>query len=222
MTERCDVLILAAFAPELAPFKALIGEGRSGEVAGLHVAAKPVGIGLVSAATGAAARVDAVQPRAVVLVGTCGAYPGGPLQVGDVVVARSVSLIDPLVEEGRAAFPEPMSERIETHRAMSAALGASGAPNADVATTLALTTDDALAKKLGLATETDVEHLEAYAVASACASLNVPFAAVLGVANIVGSEGRAQWRREHPSVSDKVAQRVARWLQAGAAGVPHK
>jgi len=222
VTERCDVLLVASYAAELAGFRNLIGDGPVGEVAGLKVIAKPVGIGLVSASTGSTARIEAVEPRAVVLVGTCGAYPGAPFSPNDVVVVRVVSLVDPLVEEGRAAFPDPMSERIDAHAAMRAALAASGSPLADVATTLAITTDDALAEQLGQATGADVEQLETYGVASACASLNVPFACVLGVTNVVGSGGRSQWRDTHVTAAEAACRCVAHWLHAGAAGVPHR
>jgi len=59
-------------------------------------------------------------------------------------------------------------------------------------------------------------------VASACAALNVPFAAALGVANVVGSQGRAQWKSGHVVAGEKVSRLVSHWLQAGAAGVPHR
>ena len=241
----CDLLIVAAFAPELEGLEPLLGEGMQADVGGLSFCAKPIGIGLISAASGAASRVEAAKPRAVALIGTCGAYPRGGLDgsssggsgrsssdrasparrylaMGDVVVGKSVFLVDASVAAGKAAFPEPMSTQIDPHPALTAALSVSGAPRVNIATTLAITTDDALAAHLGQATDTAVEHLEAFAVGTACAALDVPYAVVLGVANIVGSKGRAQWRTGHRAAAEAAASYIARWVQAGGAGVPHR
>ena len=62
--------------PELAALSAELGESRTATVGGRRVAARVAGIGLVAAAVGATAHLDALKPRAVVLVGTCGAYRG--------------------------------------------------------------------------------------------------------------------------------------------------
>jgi futalosine hydrolase len=222
LTQRCDLLIVAAFAPELIAFQGLLGSAMQATVGGLLVAARPVGIGLVSAATGTATRLAAAEPRAVVLVGTCGAYPDRGLSVGDVVVGRSILLVEPAVVDEEAAFPEPMSARVEAHPAMSAAIGASGGRAEDIGTTLAVTTSDALAARLGRVTGAAVEHLEGFAVATACAARHIPFAAVLGVANAVGSMGRDQWRQHHAAAGLAAGSFIARWIQAGASGVPYR
>jgi futalosine hydrolase len=221
-TQPCDLLIVAAFAPELVALQALLGPAMQAKVGGLVVAARPVGIGLVSAATGTATRLALGTPRAVVMVGTCGAYPDRGLSVGDVVIARSVLLVEPAVVDEEAAFPDPMSARVEAHAAMSAAIAASGGRVEDIGTTLAVTTSDALAARLGRESGASVEHLEAFAVATACAAHNIPFAAVLGVANAVGSLGREQWRAHHAAAGNAAGKFVARWAQAGAAGVPYR
>jgi futalosine hydrolase len=218
--ERCDVLLVAAFAPELDGLQSILGGAMRAEVGGLLVFARPVGIGLVAAASGTATRLEAHAPHAVVLIGTCGAYPGSGLAIGDIALARTVSLVEPAVLEGRAAFPEPMSARVDPHAAMTAAIATAGGALVDVATTLAVTTDDALAALLGR--RGAVEHLEAFAVGIACAAKNVPFAAALGVANVVGTRGRSQWRENHASAGHGAATFIAHWIQAGAAGVPHR
>jgi len=216
-----DLLVVAAYAPELVGFEGLLGATMSAPVGALVVHARPVGIGLVSAATGMAARLADARPRAVVLVGTCGAYPESGLAIGDVVVARKILLVDSAVVDEEAAFPEPMSAEVGTHPAMSAAIAASGGRVADVGTTLAVTTSDALAARLGRVSGALVEHLEAFAVTTACAARGVPFACVLGVANAVGSLGREQWRSHHAVAAQAAGSFVARWIQAGAAGVPY-
>ncbi len=60
-----------------------------------------------------------------------------------------------------------------------------------------MTTDDAVALALAAATGAQVEHLEAFAVARACADAGVPFGAVFCVANTVGARGRDEWRANH-------------------------
>jgi nucleoside phosphorylase len=217
----CDVLVAGAFAPELAPFRPRLGDGLAATLGRTRVVAKAVGIGLVNAAVGTATRLPSLCPRAVVLVGTCGAYGGTPILRGTAVVARKVRLVDTASCEGRAAIPDPMTTSIDASAPIVQGLSAAaaGALVVDVATTLAVTTDDPLAARVAHASTTQVEHLEAFAVASACAAFGVPFAAVLGVANAVGSRGRDEWRTGHRAAADAAAAVVLRWLDGGAAGV---
>ncbi len=217
----CDLLVLAAFPPELAPLRGVLGDGLRRSFGGHDVAAETVGIGLATAAAGAAMRLVAYRPRGVVLVGTCGSY-GGSVALGAVAVARRIALADPAVARGEAAYPEPMSTEVLADRALGDALcgnGAHGGQLADVATTLAVTTDDALASRLAVATSCQVEHLEAYGVAAACAAHGVPFAAALGVANGVGARGREEWRQGHRPASAAAIAVLVAWMQAGAPGL---
>jgi futalosine hydrolase len=220
--ESCDLLVVSAFAPELQGLRALLGPALRAQVGGLTVAARPVGIGLVAAACGLATRLARTQPRAVVLVGTCGAYPGKGLQIHDIVVGRSILLLEPAVLDEEAAFPEPMSARVEAHSAMSAAVASAGARVCDVGTTVAVTTSDALALRLGRDPNVAVEHLEAFAVATVCAMQRIPFVVALAVANAVGANGRSEWRAEQADASSVVGRFVSGWIQAGAAGVPYQ
>jgi nucleoside phosphorylase len=93
-----------------------------------------------------------------------------------------------------------------------------------VATTLAITTDDAVAVRAARATTSHVEHLEAYGVAAACAARGVPFAAALGVANYVGARAREEWRAHHRTSASAAVDAVLRCLDdwpslgAGSAG----
>jgi nucleoside phosphorylase len=136
--------------------------------------------------------------------------------VNDVVVARAILLVEPAVEEGRAALPGVIARSLDTDERLRAALVSSGAPVADVATTLGITTDDGLAATLARLTGATVEHLEAYAVALACAQHGIPFVAALGVANVVGSGGRAGWLANHEAASKSVNALIAAWIRKGA------
>ncbi len=173
------------------------------------------------AAAGAATRLAALRPRGVVLVGTCGAF-GEALALGAVAVANRLVLAEPAVARGEAAYPEPMSIELCADRALGEGLVASshgGAKRVDLATTLAVTTDDPLATRLAAFTSCQAEHLEAYGVAAACAAHGVPFITALGVANRVGSSGRAEWRQNHRTASAAAIDVLVAWIGAGAPGL---
>jgi len=216
----CDVLILGAFHPELAPLRPLLGDSMRARVGGLDVAARVVGIGLAMAAVGAAMQLAELPPRFVVLVGTCGLYratrgEGEELSIGDVAVPARLRLTAPCVVDGLAQFPEPMSVALDAHRATVEGLLRAGGKRGDLATTPAITVDDAAAARVAVATGARVEHLEAHGVATACAARGVPFAAALGVANDVGSAAREQWRAHHRAAAAAAIAIVTRWMQGG-------
>lgn len=214
----CDVLVLAAFHPELAPLRGLLGEGMRARVGALEVLARAVGIGLPAAAVGTSTVLAEVTPRVAVMVGTCGAYVRSGLSTADVVVARRLRFGTPGVAEGLAEFPDPMSIETSANEELVAALARSGGKVADVLTTPAVTVDDAAAERLASWGGAQAEHLEAYGAAVACASRGIPFTAVLGVANSVGSRARDEWRANHRRAAAAAAEVVTRWLQAGAPG----
>jgi futalosine hydrolase len=209
----CDVLVLAAFSGELAPLAPLLGDGMDGRVGARRVVARVAGIGLPAAAAAAAIQIRTLWPSAVVAIGTCGAYPGSGLAIGDVVVARRLHLVDPCALRGESEYPDPMPVASESDGTMTGSIRRAVAiPLADVATTLAITVDDALAAAVARRTGAAVEHLEAYGIAVACALSGVPFGAVLGVANGVGSRARSEWRLHHRDVEHAVASVLSRWL----------
>lgn len=201
---RPGIVLLAAFAPEL-------------EAAPRALPRALVGVGLVSSALGAARLLADRKPSAAILLGTCGAYAGSGLSIGDVVVAERTCLADAGQAESRAAILLPMREPVELDRALREKLGA-GARLVSVATTLAVTTDDALAESLARSSGCAVEHLEAYAVARAFADAAVPLAIVLGVANDVGSRGREQWAANHRSAAAAAVRHALTSLSLTADG----
>ena len=213
--DALDILLVAAFEPELAPLRAPIASLTP--ALARTIALRAVGIGLAAAAAGAGAALAVARPGAVVLLGTCGAYRESGLAVGEVVVARSVCLVDPAAIAGRSQFPEPMTTSLVVDTPLGDAL-ARGAKRVRIATTLAITVDDAAAAQIAETTGSQAEHLEAHGVAAACAAHQVTFAAVLGVANLVGTSARAEWREHHREAEEAAARHVLAWLEAGAEG----
>jgi len=164
----------------------------------------PVGIGSVVAAAGAMHLLHQDPPDAVLLIGTCGAYPGGA-GIGDVVVASRVGFASGVAALGLGYTPRPPAP-VTCDPALTADLDL---PHADVLTCPAVSTDPALVERLG--DGWDVEHLEAFGVAWACQLAGVPFAAVLGVANIVGPEAHVEWLTHRETAQD-AARRAVREL----------
>jgi nucleoside phosphorylase len=223
-TVPVDILIVAAHLPELEGLRSSLGDPLQNRMEGIDVVAKAVGIGLPAAAAGTAMLLQRLEPKCVVLVGTCGAYDAGcpPLAVGQVVVGEKLHLVSTAVVEGRGEFPGVMSVPTETHGALSRGLAERGTRLVAIATTLAITTDDVLARRIADVSGCEVEHLEALSVGSVCAQHGVPAAVALAVANRVGARARDEWRRHHVSAGNAATAFVAGWLARGAPGAELK
>jgi nucleoside phosphorylase len=207
------VLTLAAFEPELLPLREALAS--SSVSLSCNVSLHSVGIGLSAAAAGAALRAAAERPALVVLVGTCGVYEAAGVAAGDVVVANRVELVEPCAIGalgGWTEIPQPVRLVYEASAEAAAAFEKAGAKLVGVATTLGVTVDDHVATEIARTTGASAEHMEAHGVAAACAALGVPFVAVLGVANTVGSRARDEWKANHLRASRAVAPLLLRGL----------
>ncbi len=196
-------LIVAAFGPEVAPLA----------IRGSRLPRALVGVGLVEAAIGAAEAIAAHKPQAVVLVGTAGAFASSHLSIGDVVVSTRVVLSSAAVARDLGAMAPGTISSLDADPSLYSSFAAAGLKRVTVATTLAITTDDGLARDVATTSGAHVEHLEAFAVARACAKANVPFCAVLGIANVVGARGRSEWRAHHERASSAACAVVGRVLE---------
>lgn len=102
--EALDVLIVGAVPFEVEPLQGWLHamERRStpwttvwaGYWGHLRLGLACLGIGKVNAAAGSAVLMERFRPAMVWVVGSAGAYPKGPLNVGDVLVSTSVLLGD--------------------------------------------------------------------------------------------------------------------------------
>ncbi|HJL18843.1 MAG TPA: hypothetical protein RMH99_24485 [Sandaracinaceae bacterium LLY-WYZ-13_1] len=222
--QRSDLLIVAAHTPEMAGLRPYLSDQLIGTIRGLTVRGKAVGIGMASAGPAAARGILAVQPRAVLLVGSCGVYPNLPqYRPHDVLVSSRLQLVSHAVHAGRSEFPGPMETRLDCNQMLGVGLSSAGARVfvAPVACTLARTVDDTVAGSVHPATGCEAENLEAFAVAQACRAAQVPFTAVLGVSNIVGSTGTHDWAQFQRAAVNAAAEVIVTWIQRGAQGLPH-
>jgi len=217
--DRTDILIVSAHLPELSGLRSILGDELHARVGGLDVVASAVGIGIPAAAAGTAFELGRRTPRAIVLIGTCGAYGGRGHSIGQVVVGHRIHLVSAAAASGRGAFPAPMPVVVETARELSTGLANGELHEVDIATTLTITTDDVLAATLAESVSAEVEHLEAFGAATACDRERTAFGVVLGIANIVGASAREEWRLHHHSAGSAAAAAVARWITSGAPGL---
>ncbi len=223
-SERVDLLILAAHGPDLRGLRTHLGERMTGEIRGLHVSAKTVGLGMAVAGGSAAKRVFQLLPRAVIHLGTCGIYPGFPeFRPHDVLVTDHLKLVDAGVRLGKSSFPEPMQTSLSCHAMLSSGLAATGqrTHRVTVASPLAQTIDDAFAADIPQAYGCHAENLEAFAIAHACLLAQVPFTCVLGATHMVGSRAREDWVQFERQATIAAAEVVATWIVNGAQGLPH-
>lgn len=184
------ILVVAAVAEELGALP-----GRT------------VGIGPVVAAASTARLLAATHPDAVVLVGTAGSYRGGPA-IGLACAARRVGLADGAATMGLGYVPRPPAPVPCDPRLLARC----PLPQVDVLNTGAVTTDPVLAQRM--ADGWQVEHLEAFGVACACAAVGVPFLAILGIANQVGPDAHIQWL-SHRNAAQDAARDAALALLGG-------
>lgn len=216
---RPRVLVLSAFAPELADLARLLAGADTPRAVRARVVCRPAGIGLPDAAVGATRALSDVGPTEVLFIGTGGSYGAAPA-IGSVAVARGVSLASAARARGQGYLPGPLVAHCVPNtemrrRLLQAAVRAhSRAEAAHLATPLAITTAPALGRAHARTTGAAVENLEAFAVARAADAAGVPFGAVVGISNRVGPRAHEQWRRHQDAAMRAVAALVFDYLLA--------
>lgn len=217
-------LVLSAWDPEVAPLVRLL-RAHPGDAKGVALAA--VGVGTVDAGVGAANVIARTKPTRVIFVGTAGVYPSAAraFAIGDAALASEVRLVSSAVLRGEAYHPAPLVAAAPVTKALRAQLARATGPSlfwaATVACPVAITKSAALARRFG-ATGVALENLEAFAVARAAAAAGLPFAAVLGVSNVVGPKAHEEWRTHHLAASRAACHVVWSWLGAEHAKPPSR
>jgi len=161
-----------------------------------------VGVGPIVAAARAATILARVRPERVGLVGTGGSYSGGP-PVGVAVSSAKLGLSYGVAAMGLGYVPRAPSP-CEGDPDMISALDI---PSHNVLTVGAVTTDTRLAERLS--DGWTVEHLEAFSVALACREAGIPFIAVLGISNTVGSDAHIQWLTNRDAAQQAARDAIA-------------
>ena len=161
-----------------------------------------LGVGPVVAAARMAALLVERRPEAVVMIGTAGAYEGGPA-IGSVIAASRCGLSHGVAVMGLGYVPRPPADVTCAPQLLERL---PQLPRHGVLTVGAVTTDKVLASRLSDGWE--VEHMETFGAACACAQHGVPFLAVLGIANEVGPEAHLQWLANRNHAQDAARDAV--------------
>ncbi|MFT6146450.1 MAG: purine-nucleoside phosphorylase [Myxococcota bacterium] len=186
-----NILILAAAAEELGTLPGAV-----------------VGVGPIAAATTAARILAERRPDAVILIGTAGAYAGGPA-IGTVIASETLGWSYGVAAMGLGYVPRPP----QPIRGDASLLERLNLPRHAVLTTGAVTTDPTLAGRLS--DGFSVEHLEAFSVAMACQDVGIPFVAILGIANVVGPGAHVEWLAHRDEAQDAARAAARALVEAG-------
>jgi futalosine hydrolase len=164
------------------------------------------GVGKSAAATATALRLADGGVRGVISFGVAGAYPGAGLDVGDVVVATEVAVIDEGLEDGaafrpfaRPGMPVPGADWAPTDPVLRSELALAGhgfqVVGGRIATVSVCAGSERLARERA-STGAVAEGMEGAAVALAAARHGVPFAEVRGISNPCGPRDGAPFDLE--------------------------
>jgi len=220
VSRKPSVLIVSAFAPELAPLARWLA-GPSGRRFKTIVHAVPVGIGAIDAGVGAAAAIAQITPDVVLFVGTGGSYGRRPA-IGDVAIAARIRLVSTAALRAQGYLPKPMHVLDATdaplRRELLLSAGGRGCVT-DVATPLSITTAPPLVELVAGKTRADVENLEVFGVARAVSRARLPFGALLGITNRVGPQAHREWVAHQAQATAAACAVAASWLEGRFAGV---
>ena len=182
------------------------GSGSRGSFEGLDLTLLHHGVGKVNTAAGLALAVDRLEPSGIIQFGIGGGYVGAFLSVGRVAIASCEIHIDtgartasgwedmeslglPLLERERSWYNKfPTDPRLT-----AAASEATGQPPVAFGTSETVTGTFDEGRSLHDHFDVSVESMEGAAAAQVCLALNVPFAEIRGISNIVGERARHAW-----------------------------
>ncbi|MCS7078460.1 MAG: futalosine hydrolase [Chloracidobacterium sp.] len=169
-----------------------------------HVSILLTGVGIIRAAAAAAYVLGRRRFAALLHIGVGGAYPGAPVQVGDLATAAGEcdpqsGIITPAGYQdlGGLGFPLtdafPNSLMFNSPWADWVAQQVAPAPRLLFATVACCSGTDAAAAAMAARTTAAVENMEGLAVAWTAAQFGVPYAALRAISNFTGDRERQQW-----------------------------
>lgn len=172
-----------------------------------NIATATLGVGLVSASSRISSILEYLSVSQILFTGTCGVLTPSPISIGDIVRARGIYSGDVEAFDGKNYAPDVMPTSVIPARFMTPK---SPLQDCDVFSPLAITHSESGASILRQRFPAGVtENLECFAVAWNAAQRGIPFEAIMGVTNIIGSTGHAEWLTHHERVSTAVQE----WIQ---------
>lgn len=189
--DRQGWLVVAAWTAELARLNTALPQ-RSRR--GLRTAV--VGVGLVEAAHNTARLIALGRPSGILLIGTAGSYPAHEraFPTGTAAVVEETVLLPTLGPSKHTYLPAIVPSRAKaTPKLVEMLCRLTRLPAARVACPLAITAGSRAATAAAKVSGCALENLEAFAVARAAAAADLPFVAILGIANKVGPQGHREW-----------------------------
>lgn len=190
---------------------ALEGRGLPGVAGGRALTLVETGVGPVNAAFALTRLLAAGVPRAVIVCGVGGAYPGSGLAPGDVACATTETYGD-LGAESPDGFLD------------MTALGFPIGPltldlfpaetRVPFATCATCTGTDARAAEMVRRTGAAVESMEGAAIVHIARKMGVAVGEIRGISNIAGRRDRASWRLDEAAANARAA--LVAWIESGA------
>lgn len=162
------------------------------------------GVGGVRAAAATACLLGRRRFAAVLNVGVGGAYPGAPVQVGDLATAAGEcdpqsGIITPDGYQDLGGLGFPLTDAFPNRLTFAhpwaewVARRVAPAPRLLFATVACCSGDDASAAAMAARTGAAIENMEGLAVAWTAAQFGVPYAALRAVSNFTGDRRRQRW-----------------------------
>lgn len=176
-----------------------------------------LGVGPVNAAHGLTAAILHFEPRAILLCGVGGAYPGAGLAVGDVVCAESECYGD-LGADSPEGFLDMEALGFPTVGGPAPLYNVfpmqlfPAERRARFVTVSTCTGREETARALAARTGGSVESMEGAAVAHVARLHSIPVGEVRGISNLVGDRDRARWRVREAAAAAQEA--ILAWLDA--------
>lgn len=187
-----------------------------GALFGQRVALLHSGIGKINAASAVTALLEKLTPKAVIVIGCGGAYPGSELNPGDLVLATEEILADegvltpqgfvnfatlgfPLLDHGGPSMMQrfPVDSRLLADARSLLALFAVGANaqliSGPLVTVSTCSGTDEAALTMARRTGGICENMEGGAVAQVCRLYEVPFLELRGISNRVENRDLSRW-----------------------------
>jgi futalosine hydrolase len=190
---------------------ALEGTGLPRTAGGRALTLLETGVGPVNAAFALTRLLAGGLPRAVIVCGVGGAYPGSSLEPGDVACATTETYGD-LGAESPEGFLD------------MTALGFPIGPltldlfpcqtRVAFVTCATCTGTDARAAELVRRTGGAVESMEGAAIVHVARKMGVPVGEIRGISNIAGRRDRASWRLDEAAANARAA--LVAWIESGA------